>query len=79
MTDLSGSVFILTLLLVVILGTILAAVGFAYTKGYFRKSPRTQTFCTFCGSKIGSLRRTCGNCGAPAPGYFEGYQSQTFE
>jgi hypothetical protein len=71
MTDLSGSVFILTLLLVVVLGTILAAVGFAYTKGYFKKRQETQAFCTFCGSKIGSLRRTCGNCGAPAFSAFE--------
>jgi hypothetical protein len=71
MTDLSGSVFVFTLLLVVILGTILAAVGFAYTKGYFTKRQGTQTFCAFCGSKIGFLRRTCGNCGAPAFNAFE--------
>ncbi len=65
MTDLSASLFVLAVLLVVVLGTILAAVGFGYSRGYFNRRAQAQIFCVFCGTKLGWMRRTCGRCGAP--------------
>lgn len=63
MVDMSGSIFALTILFLVLLGTILAAAGYGYSRGLFRKRSGPAVFCGVCGAKIGWGRKTCGMCG----------------
>lgn len=71
MTDLSGSLFVIFTLFFVILGAILAAVGYGYAHGYFRRSRSPRIICGICGNKTSRLRKYCGICGAPALNFVE--------
>lgn len=71
MPDLSPAIFAFTLVLLSVLGTVLAAVGFGYSKGYFTRVLAPLIFCSYCGAKIGWARRVCGRCGAPVWRFIE--------
>ncbi len=64
MVEFSGSVFTLIVLLVVVLGTSLGAIGFGYSRGYMIRRLRPTVLCGNCGSRIGWMRKTCARCGA---------------
>jgi len=63
MVYMSGSIFALIILFLVLVGTILAAAGYGYSRGLFMKQTRPAVFCVVCGTKIGWKRKACRMCG----------------
>ena len=71
MTDLSVPLFVIFTLFFVTLGTVLAAVGYGYAHGYFKRHRSPPIICGVCGNKTSRLRKYCATCGAPALNFVE--------
>jgi hypothetical protein len=71
MTDLSVSIFVIVTLFFVTLGSILAAVGYGYAHGYFKRRRSPRIICGICGNKTSRLRKYCAACGAPPLNFVE--------
>jgi len=71
MTDLSVSIFVIFTLFFVTLGSILAAVGYGYAYGYFKRRRSSRVICGICGNKTSRFRKYCATCGGPALNFVE--------